>query len=245
MNAPATRAPGLEFRVFTPYEQGTWALLFSGVAVTREQRMHPMFARGVEALALDDARVPDLDLVNARLAARTGFEGVPVEGHEPDGSFFWMLRERRFPIGNFIRERADLSYTPAPDVFHDLYGHLPLLADARYAEFCAQLGDLACRLGTSEARLAAFGRLFWFALEFGLVETPPGRRILGAGLASSRDESQFALGPEPELRAFDLNDILFRPFRIDEFQRTLFVLRDLEQLYGCLGELEPRLRAIR
>jgi phenylalanine-4-hydroxylase len=168
----------------------------------------------------------------------TGWRGVPVVGLEDGASFFAMLARREFPVGNFIRDERDLSYTPAPDVFHDLYGHLPLLADAAYADFCWRFGVSAMRFGDTPERLLAYERLFWFGVEFPLIESAEGRRIFGGGILSSSGESDYALGPEPEVLPFDLGIIRRQAYRIDLMQTRLFVLDRPETLYGCLPAFE-------
>lgn len=231
----------LAFRTFTPDEHETWRRLFEGQAPKRDRQIHPIFSRGLSALGITAEGVPALDDVNRKLERLTGFRGIPVEGLEKDQSFFAMLAERAFPIGNFIRDPRDLAYTPAPDVFHDLYGHLPFLADLDYADFCADLGRRASRYaGVPEAE-TQWSRLFWFTIEFPLVETADGRRIFGAGIASSRSECEYALGPEPEVLPFDLDRIRHQNFRIDDFQRRLFVLPSPETLYGSLDAFEKSL----
>lgn len=233
-----------ELRAFTPEEHETWRLLFERQSEKRDQQIIGTFARGLEALGFTAAGIPRLSDVNAKLQARTGFRGVPVAGLEAHEAFFRLLADRLFPIGNFIRDRRDLSYTPAPDVFHDLYGHIPFFADARYAEFCAAFGALAARLGTTPARVVELSRFFWFTVEFGLVETASGRRIFGAGIASSHGECAFALSNEPEVRPFSVHAVCSQDFRIDQLQKVLFLLREPEQLYSSLPALEARIRAV-
>ena len=228
----------LAFRKYSSLDHDTWRSLFERQAEKRDRQIHPLISRGIERLGLTPERVPDLEEVNRRLEPLTGFRGVPVEGLEKDAHFFEMLSERRFPIGNFIRDPSDLSYTPAPDVFHDLYGHLPFLADIRYADFCAGLGRRALKHRAVPDAERQFSRLFWFAIEFGLIRTEVGMRIFGAGIASSIAECGYALGGEPLLRPFDLDAIRKQDFRIDDFQRLLFVLESEEELYGCLDEFE-------
>lgn len=228
------------FRNFSPEEHETWRLMFAQQAAKRDSQIHPLFSRGIEAIGMGADRVPDLDAINSRLERLTGFRGVPVEGLEEDASFYQMLAERRFPIGNFIRDRKDLAYTPAPDVFHDLYGHLPFLADREYADFCAELGRRTMSRRDRPEVIQQFARLFWFAIEFGLIETTAGRRIFGAGIASSIGECDFALSDKPRVLPFDIEVIRNRDFRVDEFQGTLFLIRDLRDLYSCLPEFERR-----
>jgi phenylalanine-4-hydroxylase len=228
----------VEFRSFTPSEHGTWKTLFDRQAVLRDVQIHPIFSRGIQALGMTGERIPDLERVNAKLRKLTGWEGVAVEGFEEIESFYPMLARRQFPIGNFIRDKKDLSYTPAPDVFHDLYGHLPFFTDPVYADFCHEFGVRAMKHIEHHERLLEFERLFWFALEFGLIEMPEGRRIFGAGIASSFGECEYALSDRPNVVPFDLDVIRKREFRIDVFQETLFLLRNVNELYECLGEFE-------
>lgn len=219
---------------FDAAEHDTWRRLYARLAHCRAEQAHPLFAAGLDALGIHGDAVPDLDDVNARLSARTGWRGVPVAGLEDGRSFFALLARREFPIGEFIRDAKDLSYTPAPDVFHDLYGHLPLLADPDYAAFCQRFGEVASAHATDPDRLVAFERLFWFGVEFPLVETPAGRRIFGGGILSSFGESNYCLSDAPEVLPFHLETIRRQDYRIDTMQTRLFVLDAPETLYGCL-----------
>lgn len=221
-------------RAFEDHEHETWRRLYGRLDHCRAEQAHPLFAAGLDALGIGGSRIPALEDVNARLMMRTGWRGVEVSGLEDGRSFFAMLSRREFPIGNFIRDAKDLSYTPAPDVFHDMYGHLPFFADRSYADFCQRFGATATRASTTPGRLRQFERLFWFGVEFPLVETSRGRRIFGGGILSSLGESNYSLSDEPEVLPFDLEVILQQEYRIDEMQRRLFVLDRPETLYGCL-----------
>lgn len=209
----------------------TWRRLYDRLDECRRTMAHPAFAEGLAQLGITGERIPDLESVNERLGLRTGWRGVPVKGLEGPVEFFAALARREFPVGDFIRSAEDLNYTPAPDVFHDLYGHLPLLADPDYACFCERFGREASTFAGDASRLREYERLFWFGVEFPLVETRAGRRIFGGGILSSYGESYFALGPEPVVLAFDWDAMRRREFEIDEMQRTLFVLREPAELY--------------
>lgn len=229
-------------KTFTPTEHATWRQLFLNLEHCRAEQATPMFTAGVRALGITADAIPDISTVNARLRDLTGWCGVPVHGLEENGSFFAGLAERKFPIGNFIRDSRDINYTPAPDIFHDLYGHMPFFADKKYAEFCAEFGRRAAPYAANAKAMDLWGRLFWFGVEFPLIATPKGRRIFGGGILSSFGESNYVLSSEPEVRPFNLGEIVDRNYKIDEFQKTVFCLENEDQLYSCLPAYERLVR---
>lgn len=225
-------------KAFTEKEHQTWGILFSNLERCRRDQAHPLFSKGVSKLGLTADRIPNLDDVNERLDVLTGWRGVAVEGLEDNASFFEGLANREFPIGNFIRSARDVNYTPAPDIFHDLYGHLPLLTDPLYAQFCWEFGQRAAKYSDNPTAMEIWGRLFWFGVEFPLIETPLGRRIFGGGILSSLGESDYSLSNKPVVLPFDIRSIVDRSYKIDDLQATLFVLSGAEQLYSCLPAYE-------
>ncbi len=228
---------------FSPEEHATYAEIVTLHRPMRDALLVPMFSKGVAQLELDRSEIPALDEVNARLAKLTGWQGVFVRGLEDGAGFYSLLRDKKFPIGHFVRDRRDLNYTPAPDVVHDLYGHIPFHTDAAYGDYCQRYGTLACEFLDDPTRLRRLERFFWFTNEFGLVETPQGRRIFGAGIASSLGECRYALSAEPEVLPFDVERICEQEFRIDQMQPRLFVMQSIDQLYGSFGKLEAVVRA--
>jgi phenylalanine-4-hydroxylase len=232
----------MKFKDFSPLEHKTWHDLFERQAVKRPVQMIDLFSRGLEELKFSSAKIPDLEAINTRLSKLTGFKGVAVKGFEDPAHFFEMLTRKEFPIGNFIRDAKDLSYTPEPDVFHDLYGHIPFFIDKDYSGFCEAFGHAALKFRSDPEALKQFDRLFWFTIEFALIETTKGRRIFGAGIASSYGECAYSLGSEPEVIPFDLDLIRRQDFKIDVFQKRLFILKNEAQLYGCLPEFEKLVR---
>ncbi len=148
------------------------------------------------------------------------------------------MSERKFPIGNFIRDAQDVNYTPAPDVFHDLYGHMPFFVNEEYANFCHEFGQRASKYCDNQQAMDLWGRLFWFGVEFTIIQTPNGVKIFGGGILSSYGESNYCLSNEPEVLPFDVNSIIDRSYKIDEFQKTIFILTSPEQLYNCLPAYE-------
>ena len=228
---------------FNEEEHGTWADIIAIHRARRAHQLHPMFMRGLHALDMDTDRIPSLDEVNTKLNFLTGWKGVFVKGLEDAEGFYRLLHDKKFPIGNFVRNRKDLNYAPAPDVVHDLYGHIPLLADEAYADYCQKYGELACQFLGDAKRLRKLERYFWFTNEFALVQTSRGRRIFGAGIASSVGECEYALSAVPEVLPFDVQTICAQEFRIDQMQPRLFLLESVEQLYASFPKLEDCIRS--
>jgi phenylalanine-4-hydroxylase len=156
---------------------------------------------------------------------------VAVPGLVPDEVFFNHLANRRFPAGQFIRTRAQLDYLQEPDIFHDVFGHVPLLTDPVFADYMEAYGKGGLR-AMKFGRLKNLAALYWYTVEFGLIETPQGVRIYGAGISSSKDESIFALDdPSPNRLRFDLERVMRTRYRIDDFQQTYFVIRSYDELF--------------
>ena len=230
----------IPLKSYTEEDKETWRLILSRHAESRDLQVCDLFLDGVEKLGLTANEIPDLAAVNRVLAARSGFRGVFVEGLEEGKNFFTMLSQRIFPVGNFIRSRHDLSYTPAPDIVHDIYGHLPFYTDKAYGDFCQAFGLAALEFIDQPELLRQFERFFWFTVEFGLMKTAEGIRVFGAGIASSTSECEYALSGKPEIKPFEIDAIRFQEFRIDEMQKLIFLLESPEQLYSSLDELHRR-----
>jgi phenylalanine-4-hydroxylase len=214
---------------FTPEEHGVWDRLFARQQEKLAGRVVRAFADGLELLRLSRPGIPRLEELNERLFRRTGWTIVSVPGLVPDEVFFRHLSRRQFPAGNFIRPASQLDYLEEPDLFHDLFGHVPMLADARMAAFMQTLGDLG--LATSPGADARISRLYWYTVEFGLAREAGELRIYGAGLASSFGEAGFALeSPQPRRLPFDVARILRTRYRSDCFQDRYFVIDHLDEL---------------
>ena len=151
----------------------------------------------------------------------------------PDEVFFEHLANRRFPAGRFIRKPDELDYLEEPDVFHDVFGHVPMLTDPTFADYMQAYGQGGLR-ALGRGQLHNLARLYWYTVEFGLLETPEGLRIYGAGIVSSRAESIFALDdPSPNRLGFDLDRVMRTPYRIDDFQQVYFVIPSLKALLNA------------
>ena len=224
-----------DFSRYTAEDHAVWDTLFARQMDLLPGRAVDGFFAGVDALRLNEPGIPELKRLNARLEARTGWQVVCVPGLVPDDVFFTHLSQRRFPAGNFIRTRAQLDYLEEPDVFHDVFGHVPLLADPAVAEFMQALGAFgldALRRGT----LPRVARLYWYTVEFGLARQDGDLRIYGAGILSSFGETRYSLeSPIPHRHRFDLERVLRTRYRSDAMQRTYFVLDRFEDALALLA----------
>lgn len=216
---------------YTSDEHAVWDFLYRRQLDILKDRADPAMLQGLEALNLNRGGIPDFSIINEELRARTGFTVVAVPGLVPDEVFFNHLANRRFPAGQFIRGRSQLDYLQEPDIFHDVFGHVPLLTNPVFADYMEAYGRGGLRAIKFD-RLKNLSALYWYTVEFGLIETPKGLRIYGAGISSSKDESIFALeDPSPNRIRFDLERVMRTSYRIDDFQQTYFVIRSYDDLF--------------
>ena len=222
-----------DWDAYTPGDHEVWLTLYRRQVDLLPGRACDPFLKGLEALDLHRAGVPEFARINEELQRLTGWTVVAVPGLVPDEVFFEHLANRRFPAGRFIRTAAQLDYLQEPDVFHDVFGHVPMLTDPVFADYMQAYGAGGLR-ARGLGRLTNLARLYWYTVEFGLLQTAAGLRIYGAGIVSSHAESRFALDdPSPNRIAFDLERVMRTPYRIDDFQQVYFVIPSLEALLAA------------
>ena len=216
---------------YTADEHAVWDFLYRRQVELLKDRAAPVMLRGLETLNLNRGGIPNFAEINVELKKLTGFSVVAVPGLVPDEVFFNHLANRRFPAGQFIRGRHQLDYLQEPDIFHDVFGHVPLLTDPVFADYMEAYGKGGLR-AMKFGRLKNLAALYWYTVEFGLIETPQGVRIYGAGISSSKDESIFSLeDASPNRLRFDLERVMRTEYRIDDFQQTYFVIRSFDELF--------------
>jgi phenylalanine-4-hydroxylase len=230
-----------EWASYTREQHGVWRALFGRRMPELHRTASRVFLEGAEAIGLESELIPDLAVLNRRLAARTGWSAVPVAGFLPAGEFFRSLARREFPTTITIRPADRLDYVPEPDIFHDVFGHVPLHADPVFADFLQRFGSLAARAESAEA-IEQMARLFWFTVEFGLIREGAEVKVYGSGLISSHADAANAVGPACDRRPFSLDAVLAQSFRIDDLQHVLFVVEDFGQLFAAVAELDRRPR---
>jgi len=248
---PNTRADWTIDQGWDAYSQAehrTWITLYERQAALLPGRACEPFLRGLDALDLHRAGIPEFARINEELARLTGWRVVAVPGLVPDDVFFDHLANRRFPAGQFIRAPDQLDYLQEPDIFHDVFGHVPMLTDPVFADYMQAYGE-GGRRALGLGRLQNLARLYWYTVEFGLMQTPAGLRIYGAGIVSSHAESIFALqDPSPNRLGFDLQRVMRTPYRIDDFQQVYFVIPSLQALLDAtlqdFGRLYAQLAAL-
>ena len=211
-------------------EHAVWDFLYRRQRDILADRADEAVLKGHETLNLNRGGIPNFAEINEELKARTGFTVVAVPGLVPDEVFFNHLANRRFPAGQFIRGRHQLDYLQEPDIFHDVFGHVPLLTNPVFADYMEAYGQGGLR-AMKFGKLKNLAALYWYTVEFGLIETPKGVKIYGAGISSSKDESIFALDdPSPNRIRFDLERVMRTDYRIDDYQQTYFVIRSYDDL---------------
>lgn len=232
---------------YTAAEHALWDRLFARQAALLPGRVVPAFLDGLDVLRMARPGIPDFAELNPRLSAATGWRVVAVPGLVPDEIFFEHLANRRFVAGRFIRGPEQIDYLQEPDIFHDVFGHVPLLANPVFADYMQAYGEgglRAARLGMIEA----LARLYWHTVEFGLIRQGDGLKLYGAGIVSSYGESRFALDdPSPDRIGFDLERVMRTRYRIDDYQQTYFVIDSFADLLrqtrdADLGPIYERLR---
>jgi phenylalanine-4-hydroxylase len=215
---------------YTAQEHAVWKTLFERQGRLLPGRACDEFIQGMKDLPIGADQIPNFEQLSEILAKRTGWQVVAVPGLVPDDVFFEHLANRRFPAGQFIRKPHELDYLEEPDVFHDVFGHVPMLMNPVIADYIQAYGEgglRARKLGV----LDKLARVYWYTVEFGLVRQREGLRIYGAGIVSSATETVFALeDASPNRLRFDLERVMRTRYRIDDFQESYFVLEHLDEL---------------
>ena len=216
---------------YTSADDRTWDDLFARQMDILPGRACSAMLSGLEKLDLGQGGVPDFRHLSEELDKLTGWSVVPVPMLIPDHVFFWHLANRRFPAGNFIRTRETFDYIQEPDVFHDVFGHVPLLTDPTFADYMQEYG----RAGWKAMRynhLKALGALYWYTVEFGLIMENDEPRIFGAGILSGPAEAVFALEAEsPNRIMLNVDRVMRTDYVIDDLQPTYFVIESFDDLY--------------
>ena len=233
-------------RVYDSEDHRIWDDLFARQMDVLPGRACSAFMRGLDKLELGNGGVPDFERMSVELRAQTGWSVVPVPMLIPDHVFFWHLANRRFPAGNFIRTRETFDYIQEPDVFHDVFGHVPMLTDPVFADYMEKYGRAGWR-AMEYNRLKALSALYWYTVEFGLIREADGVRAYGAGILSGPSEAVFAVEAEsPNRIMLDVDRVMRTDYVISDLQPTYFVIESVEDLFEKTAgrDFEPIYRAL-
>jgi phenylalanine-4-hydroxylase len=215
---------------YTDDENAVWRDLITRQRPIVEQYAAPEYLEALERMHFPTDHIPQPEETSAVLREHTGWEVAPVPALIPFDRFFELLANKQFPAASFIRTREEFDYLQEPDIFHEVFGHTPLLTDPRFAEFTHAYGKAG--LGASKKDRVMLARLYWFTVEFGLMNTPAGLKTYGAGIVSSVGETPYSIESDKPIRQpFDPLEVLRTPYRIDIYQTNYFVIDSLDQLF--------------
>lgn len=216
---------------YSAEEHETWEILFRNQQNVLPGRACTEFLEGLQLIKFPEKKIPSLASISDLIQAKTGWTLTRVDGLVPDKEFFHLLAESIFPSTDFIRTREELAYTPAPDMFHDLLGHVPLLSSPRFCSFFKKFGRAGVKaFALDHPATKMLPRIYWYTVEFGLIRNPEGLRIYGAGIVSSPDEVLYSLSDRTKKIPFDIEVIANKPYDIWHMQEELFVIESFDQL---------------
>lgn len=246
-NKPAYEFPTEEmfqnYEKYTEKDQKIWHILFEKQQLVLEDKASKSFLEGIDICGFKSNEIPKVEEINANLKKATGWEMYVVPGLIADKPFFEFLSNKKFPVSTWIRSVKELEYLEEPDMFHDFYGHVPLLSKKAFVDFIEGLANLALKYIENPYAIELLSRLYWFTIEFGLIKEDGRLKIYGAGILSSPSESFYSVNNKqvPRYR-FDIRHILKTPYYKHDFQKQYFVINSYEQLYNSLERIEPILK---
>jgi phenylalanine-4-hydroxylase len=230
-----------EYENYTAEQHAVWSELLLRRLPQVQDYACQEYLEGYEIIGLCPDRLPSLGAIAARLKPTTGWSPTAVSGFLPADAFFEMLEARMFPTTTWLRGRDSLDYIPEPDIFHDVFGHIPMQAHPVFADFLQHYGSVCAHI-RDKLVFERLGRLFWYTVEFGLIRRGNRIKVYGSGVISSHGECTNVIEGGCEVRAFNLDSILETPVKVDELQKVLFAIDSFEQIYEAMHEAERRVK---
>jgi phenylalanine-4-hydroxylase len=227
-----------EYSNYSSEDFEVWQFLFERQMPVLKQVAAEEYLKGLENIQFTANKIPDIFETNKLLASQTGWELVVVPGIIKEPDFFNLLAQKKFPATTWIRAKQSLDYLPEPDMFHDVFGHVPLLTHYHFTEFFQAIGKLGVQHLHNEKVVEMLGRLYWFTIEFGLIKTDDNLKLYGAGIISSFSETKFSLSNEPKHIPYNAAVIMNTPYENDHIQDTYYVIDSFEQLYHSIETIE-------
>lgn len=227
-----------EYERYTPEDFAVWKILMERQMNTLTTVASSEYLEGIETMGFHKERIPDFKEVNTTLARLTGWQIQVVPGIIAEPDFFNLLAQKKFPATTWLRKMSELDYLSEPDMFHDVFGHLPLLTNQLFTDFYRFMGELGVRYQGNEKITTMLGRIYWFTVEFGLIKNKEAKKIYGAGILSSHGETNFSLSEVPRHIPFDAEQIMFTHFENDKIQDKYFVIDSFRQLYDSMPTIQ-------
>ena len=219
-----------------------WKILFDHQMKQFPTHASHAYREGLKIADFETGLIPDFKETNKILEETTGWQLAVVPGIVPDYTFFELMANKRFPATTWLRKMKELDYLEEPDMFHDVFAHVPLLTNQPFVDFLEALSKIGLRYVGNDHAIELLSRVYWFTVEFGLIQENEGLRIYGAGILSSAGETKFSLSEEPPKHAFSIEHMLETPYRKDMFQTEYFITESYEQLYDSIPEIEKLLK---
>jgi len=227
------------YEKYTADQQQVWSELMDRQLPQVEAFACREYLEGLQIIGLERDHLPNLASITGKLKPRTGWSTTAVSGFLPGDAFFEMLDARMFPVTTYIRNRDSLEYTPQPDIFHDVFGHVPMHAHKVFADFLQHYGAVCAKI-TNANTLERLGRLFWYTVEFGLILENGTPKMYGSGIISSHGECANLFQGGCEVRPFDLETVMDTPVKVDRMHQLLFAIESFDQVYAAMREAEKR-----
>lgn len=234
---------GLEqaYDKYTAEDKQVWSILFNRQIEQLQNVADESYLQGIVAIGFTADKIPDFRIVNERLLEATGWQIVVVPGIIDQANFFMMLANKQFPSSTWLRSMKSLDYLSEPDMFHDAFGHIPLLTNAVFCSFFHAIGRLGVKHIDNPSIIEKLGRIYWFTVEFGLIKSTEELKIYGAGIISSSGETVHCRGSVPERKPFDIVEIMNTDFDNTVIQNKYFVIESFEQLSNSITVLEQEI----
>jgi len=227
---------------YTAEDMEVWKILFERQIKNLPNAATKDFMKGLDATNFSSERIPDFKVTNSILNWMTGWELVAVEGIVDDKLFFELMSNKKFPATTWLRKMSELDYLEEPDMFHDVFAHVPLLTNRPFTNFLHALSQIGHEYSDDPVAIDLLSRIYWFTVEFGLIRENGNLRIYGAGILSSAGESKFSLSDEPQHFEYNVDQILETPYRKDTFQDRYFIIESYEQLFNSIDEVKIKLK---
>lgn len=219
-----------------------WKLLFERQLEILKNLAAPEYLTALDKIGFTPNKIPDFNETNTVLHKSTGWKLEVVEGVINESDFFELLSQKLFPATTWLRKLNELDYLPEPDMFHDVFGHVPLLIEPRFSKFFETFGKLGVKYRENPKIIQMLGRIYWFTIEFGLIKSEDELKIYGAGILSSHGESKYSISEEPVHLSFDVKTIMSTEFDNDKIQNKYFVIDSFDQLYNCLPIIKQEIK---